>query len=61
MDSSRFTLELALGNEAMQNPTQVADALRLVAKLVESGDQVGNIRDTSGNTVGWFGFRPGAA
>ncbi len=49
----RFTLDIKLGNEAMQRDEDVADALHRVANdIVNTG--AGNliIRDLNGNTVG---------
>lgn len=56
-----FKLKIALGNDAMQTTTDVADALRGVADYIAGiGDQpngdwhldAGSIRDVNGNTVG---------
>jgi hypothetical protein len=51
-----FTLEIALGNEAMQTRQDVAGALRNVAYDLEhnppSREAEGTIRDLNGNTVG---------
>lgn len=60
---NRFTLEIRLGNEAMQTPADVADALdRLGHRLrnyPSTAPVEGAIRDPNGNTVGeWqFAFR----
>lgn len=55
-----FTLEIELGNDAMQDGADVAGALEQVASLVggwgrlypSAGERL--IRDASGNTVGRF-------
>lgn len=54
-----FTLQIELGNEAMNNPLDVAVALRNIAKRLESDDMggdpteaTGNVRDSNGNHVG---------
>jgi hypothetical protein len=53
-----FTLKINLGNDAMQTPEDVAEALRNAAVKVamqggnfDAGDGAG-IRDENGNTVG---------
>lgn len=53
----KFTLEIELGNDAMQNGRDVALALkRLGAKLVDhrfdDGTDHGKIMDLNGNSVG---------
>lgn len=52
----RFTLTITLGNDAMQSPVDVADALRTAADRVEAGTAYAPIRDANGNTVGSFAF-----
>jgi hypothetical protein len=53
-----FTLELELGNEAMQSPEDIADALRRVAQMIENSHGAeGSIMDNNGNTVGKFETR----
>jgi hypothetical protein len=54
-----FKLTIELGNEAMQTPEDVAEALQAVARELErlSGSwpragAEGKIRDVNGNTVG---------
>lgn len=56
---SKFTLEITLGSDAMQTPTDVRDALSALADridFVSGGEfqphQSGGIRDANGNTVG---------
>lgn len=52
-----FTLNIATGNEAMQDPADIADALRRLADRLEAiHGWIGNgtIRDLNGNTVGSF-------
>lgn len=53
----KFTLEINLGNEAMQTGNDVAEALQgIVDRLVDtydlSADMRGKLRDSNGNTVG---------
>jgi hypothetical protein len=51
----KFTLTITLGNDAMQLPEDVAEALRIVAdKLPTSfaSKDEGIIRDVNGNNVG---------
>jgi hypothetical protein len=53
----KFTLEIKIGNEAMQNGDDVANALRVVAGRVEGGGEFvpgeGNgILDLNGDWVG---------
>lgn len=57
-----FTLEIQLGNAAMQTPEDVALALRELAERLEgSGPTEGMVRDENGNTVGrWTLVSPGA-
>lgn len=57
MDS--FSLDIDLGNAAMQSPEDVADALRATAdKLDAAAGYVGEgaIHDANGNRVGGWGF-----
>jgi hypothetical protein len=51
---AQFTVKIYLGNDAMQTPEDVADALRRVAEQLENGTTEGSIRDINGNTVGSF-------
>jgi hypothetical protein len=55
---STFTLNIDLGNDAMQSGPDVADALRDVADRVEQGHTFGKIIDGNGNTVGEFIVNP---
>jgi hypothetical protein len=58
----KFTLQIWIGNDAMQTSQDVADALRKVAKRLEDGETLeqlacrtgDSVRDLNGNTVGWF-------
>lgn len=51
--ADEFKLRIRLGNAAMMNGADVADALRRVADVVQdSGDDSAGIRDLNGNTVG---------
>ena len=50
-----FTLEITLGNDAMQTPQDVAAALRELANRLDAlagSDDEQRIRDANGNTVG---------
>jgi hypothetical protein len=47
-----FTLNIDTGNDAMQTPADVADALRDVLLVLDNGGTYGIVRDTNGNTVG---------
>lgn len=51
----KYTVEIELGNQAMQEPWQVAQALYALADaLAVSGEfTTRNIRDYNGNTVGF--------
>jgi hypothetical protein len=55
MDS--FSLRIDLGNDAMQENEDVADALAGVATDVGAGQMEGIIRDVNGNTVGRWQFQ----
>jgi hypothetical protein len=54
----KFTLEIELGNELMQNKAHLAHALHGVASRIVnfnhtlSGEESGRIPDENGNTVG---------
>lgn len=51
----RFAVSIALGNDAMQTPQDVAKALREIAeKLDTTGPSRGPVIDRNGNTVGTF-------
>lgn len=54
----KFTLEITLGNDAMQEPTDVSAALIDVAiALSKQGwDGYDKIMDKNGNTVGHWGL-----
>lgn len=54
MSEPMFTLEIELGNEAMEETSHVANALREVADRLEGGFPEGGIRDLNGNTVGSY-------
>jgi DUF917 family protein len=52
-----FTLTIELGNDAMQDAQDVADALRAAADYIEQSGgfdhiDAGKVRDVNGNTVG---------
>lgn len=48
----KFTLEIELGNDAMQTSDDVAEALANVTNSLLDGLTSGAIRDANGNTVG---------
>lgn len=50
----KFTLNIQMGNAAMEEPDHVADALRMVALKLENGHKDGFIYDLNGNKVGTF-------
>lgn len=57
MSAARFTLEIELGNAAMQTGEDVAEALdrlgSVLGDMTEPSQQgAGRIRDLNGNTVG---------
>lgn len=47
-----FTLRIDMGNDAMQTPYDVADALRGVILTLDNGGTYGAVKDANGNTVG---------
>jgi hypothetical protein len=53
-DSMEFSLKIELGNEAMQDNHQVAEALRRTAEWIDTFGLAGHraITDENGNTVG---------
>ena len=54
---ANFELKVELGNEAMNEPRDLAKALRTVAAELEDGEQFGgDIADDNGNTVGTYAF-----
>lgn len=52
--SGKFTLEIEMGNDAMQTTEDIIDALKQVIKKMESGRDGGFIQDVNGNNVGTF-------
>ena len=53
-----FTLEIQLGNDAMQTSEEVAETLRSVAEKIDfEGKESGAIMDENGNSVGRFEVR----
>lgn len=52
-----FVLKIELGNAAMNDHVDVANALKKVAIKVGTGHDYGKIVDYNGNTVGEFEFR----
>lgn len=51
----KFTVEIRLGNDAMQTDADLADALSSVIDRLDRGTTSGSIKDVNGNTVGRFG------
>ncbi len=61
MAARKFILEIDLGNDAMQLPAHVAEAVANAAKQIPhvipiKGGSV-KIRDANGNTVGTWGYK----
>lgn len=57
LDYERFSLSIAVGNDAMQTRDDVAKALRLAADAMQAGlADEGTIRDDNGNRVGSWIF-----
>lgn len=52
-----FTLRIKTGNDAMQSPQDIAQALREVIGCLEDGQTSGRILDQNGNMVGHFAGR----
>ena len=58
MAAKHFNLKIEMGNDAMQTPEDVADALETVAaKMKNSGSRSGPIFDLNGNKVGTYELR----
>lgn len=53
----KFTLEIKLGNEAMQTGENVAEALAEVQRRLENGHESGFVFDYNGNRVGEWGVQ----
>ena len=51
-----FILNITLGNSAMTNREEIADALHTTAAKVRGGQREGTIMDLNGNTVGNYQF-----
>lgn len=51
---SDFTVTIEMGNDAMREATDVADALQEIIAHLHGGQTDGAIRDVNGNTVGRF-------
>lgn len=49
-----FKMSIELGNDAMQNATQLSEAIEAVGERVGQGDTDGKVMDLNGNSVGWF-------
>jgi len=57
MITTRFTLEIELGNDGMRTSQHVAEALYEIAQRVyPRHEEEGKIRDVNGNTVGGWSF-----
>ena len=54
---AKFTLEITLGNDAMQTPEDITDALRRTARKLEAGYRTGSIMDLNGNSVGSYAIK----
>lgn len=53
LDGMSFELKIKLGNEVMQTPEDVAEALTRIADAIRSYDEFNRtIRDLNGNIVG---------
>lgn len=51
-----FTVRIKLGNLAMDNPYDVADALANITNALHAGKYDGEVNDYNGNRVGdWWG------
>ncbi len=59
----KYIVEIELGNDAMHEPWQVAQALYALADGLIEGDSLTtrNIRDYNGNTVGYGAIRKAGA
>lgn len=53
---AEFKCTIELGNDAMQTPEAVADALEQVAARLRGGARSGTIVDDNGNKVGRFEY-----
>ena len=53
----KFKLEITMGNDAMQEPFHVIDALEQVKQKIYRYMLSGKIIDGNGNTVGSFEFK----
>ena len=51
-----FKLTIRMGNEAMQTPEDVADALEEVVSTLRQGRVSGSVFDDNGNNVGTWCF-----
>lgn len=56
MPITKFQLQIAIGNEAMSDCYQVANALGGLEDKVRSGQLSGVIKDVNGNTVGSWSY-----
>lgn len=54
---AKFTIDITLGNDAMQEPTDVAEALNDIAKMLnEHGFSRGAVIDSNGDRVGRYAY-----
>lgn len=49
-----LTITIDLGNEAMRETEDIADAVDYVRQAIADGKTYGKVRDVNGNTVGTF-------
>ena len=57
MPLSAFTATIYLGNEAMKDRTDLADALLRLSNEILEEARSGVIRDVNGNTVGYWSIK----
>lgn len=50
----QLAIKIAIGNDAMQDGADLAEAPRKIANEVESGDTFGAVYDANGNSVGAY-------
>ena len=52
--TKKFICEIFMGNDAMQNTSDIATALEIVINKLNQAKQAGGIMDINGNVVGLF-------
>lgn len=57
MNYAGFKLTITLGDSAMSEPGDVADALERVRGHIHRGRTSGSVMDVNGNTVGEWAFK----